>query len=191
MLETTRLLSNPRRAVPVAASYLSSTQSALAKFDTGAHYVPRIRGSSASRSPWRSGRPRAPAQTCRNRGSRCPSGGRARAPWFFARMSRDWRFVDEELLHPLEVAHVEGLPEPEGFADLGAHLGRDGERELPGRVVGGEIEEREYDEADRDEGGDREEQAADDVADHGGGGIGREPPPSLRLRCASARGVGR
>ena len=101
------------------------------------------------------------------------------------------RLVDEELFRPLEVAHVEGLPEPEGLADLGAHLGRDGERELPGRVVGGEIEEREYDEADRDEGRYREEQAADDVADHGSGGIGREPPPSLRLRCASARGVGR
>ena len=76
------------------------------------------------------------------------------------------RLVDEELLHPLEVAHVERLPEPEGVADLGAHLGGNGERELSGRVVGGEVEQREDDEADRDEGGDREEQAADDVADH-------------------------
>ena len=66
---------------------------------------------------------------------------------------------------------MEGLPEPEGLADLGAHLGRDSERELPGRVVGGEIEEREYDEADRDEGGYREEQAADDVADHDGAAL--------------------
>ena len=62
---------------------------------------------------------------------------------------------------------MEGLSEPEGFADLGAHLGRDGERELPGRVAGGEIEEREYDEADRDEGRYREEQAADDLPDQG------------------------
>ena len=86
------------------------------------------------------------------------------------------RLVDEELLHPLEVAHVERLPEPEGFPDLGAHLGGDGERELSGRVVGGEIEEREDDEADRDEGGYREEETADDVADHEGGEGGLDLP---------------
>ena len=61
---------------------------------------------------------------------------------------------------------MEGLPEPEGFADLGTYLGGNGERELPGGVVGGQIEEREDDEADRDEGRYREQQAPDDVADH-------------------------
>ena len=71
---------------------------------------------------------------------------------------------------------MEGLSEPEGFADLGPHLGGNGERKLSGGVVGGEVEEREDDEADRDESGNREEEAADDVADHGGGESGLDLP---------------
>ena len=69
------------------------------------------------------------------------------------------RLVDEELLQPQQVADVERLAEAEADADLLAHLGRDGQRQVRGRDrPATRSSSSEDDEADDQQRRDREEQ---------------------------------
>jgi hypothetical protein len=76
------------------------------------------------------------------------------------------RLVDEELLEPEQVADVERLAEAERDADLLAHLGRDGQRQVRRSGRPAEVEQREDDEADHEERRDREHQPAQRVGEH-------------------------
>ena len=103
------------------------------------------------------------------------------------------RLVHEELLQPLQVADVERLAEAEADADLLAHVGRDGQRQVGGRVAGREVEQREDDEADDEERRDREQEPPDRVSEHRPLRAMRpaRAGPGARVRSLDAVPVGR
>ena len=70
-----------------------------------------------------------------------------------------------------------GSPRPSDMPDLLAHLRRDRQRQIAGRIVGREVEQREDDEADDEQCRHREHQAPERVVEHDDRTRGRRGQP--------------
>ncbi len=74
--------------------------------------------------------------------------------------------IDEELLQPFQIADRKGLAEAERLLDHLAHVRRNRQRQIGRRIARREIEKGEDDEADEQEGRDRDQYAPDRILKH-------------------------
>ncbi len=76
------------------------------------------------------------------------------------------RFVDDELLEPLEVTKVKRLAESQALTDFLAYLRGNGQGHLARWISRREIQEGEYDETDDQQGGNGKQQPPDRITQH-------------------------